>query len=43
MKMHVANDVPVNAPPDNCLRIVLPSGITDVIVARDNKEMKVSL
>jgi len=32
VKTHVANDVPVYASSDNCLRIVLPSGITDVIV-----------
>lgn len=43
VKAHVANDVPVNAPSDNCLRIVLPSGITDVIVVKDGKEIKVSL
>jgi len=43
VKTHVANDVPANASSDNCLRIVLPSGITDVTVVKDGKEIKVSV
>jgi len=37
---HVANDVPANASSD-CLRIVLPSGIIDVIAVKDGKEINV--
>jgi len=40
VKTHVANNVPTNASSD-CLRIVLPSGIIDVIVVKDGKEINV--
>ena len=44
LKPQVVNDANVaKVSSDNCLPIVLPSGITDVIIVKDGKEIKVSL